>query len=94
MGQSEPGYWHDELRTAQAFVPNPHAQVPGARMYRTGDLGRVEDGRVYFVGRADSQIKSRGYRIELGEIETALNTVEELQESAVVGAKRVVSKGS
>src|SRR5262249_51003768 len=31
-----------------------------------------------------SQIKSRGYRIELGEIESALNTINELKESAVV----------
>jgi acyl-coenzyme A synthetase/AMP-(fatty) acid ligase len=40
---------------------------------------------VYFLGRADSQIKSRGYRIELGEIETALNALDSLSECAVVG---------
>src|SRR5438128_7528241 len=40
--------------------------------------------RSYFLGRADSQIKSRGYRIELGEIETALNALPGLQECAVV----------
>jgi len=39
---------------------------------------------VYFLGRADSQIKARGYRIELGEIEAALNALECLEESAVV----------
>jgi len=39
---------------------------------------------VYFVGRADTQIKVRGYRIELGEIETALNSMGKLQECAVV----------
>ena len=40
---------------------------------------------MYFLGRADSQIKSRGYRIELGEIETALNASEDVGECAVVG---------
>jgi amino acid adenylation domain-containing protein len=80
-----PGYWRDETKTAEVFVAHPHAREPGARMYRTGDLGRVEDGLVYFLGRADSQIKSRGYRIELGEIEAALNALDELRESAVVG---------
>ena len=30
-------------------------------------------------------MKSRGYRIELGEIETALATLEDIRESAVVG---------
>ena len=43
-----------------------------------------EDGLVYFLGRSDSQIKSRGYRIELGEIEAALNTIDGVQQSAVV----------
>ncbi len=64
-------------------------------MYRTGDLGRVdEDGLVYFLGRADSQIKSRGYRIELGEIEAALNALDELRESAVVGVPTGWIRGS
>ncbi len=43
-----------------------------------------ENGLIYFLGRADSQIKSRGYRIELGEIEAALETVGQLSAVAVV----------
>ena len=79
-----PGYWGDAERTAAVFVPDP--RDPIRRLYKTGDLARVgADGLVYFVGRADTQIKSRGYRIELGEIEAALNTIEGLQEAAVVG---------
>jgi amino acid adenylation domain-containing protein len=75
-----PGYWSDPVKTSSAFSP-----YQNQRIYRTGDLARVgEDGLVYFVGRADTQIKSRGYRIELGEIEAALNTFEELKECAVV----------
>lgn len=78
-----PGYWGDPERTHAAFIPRPDR--PSERIYRTGDLARVgDDGLVYFLGRADSQIKSRGYRIELGEIEAALNAIAGVQESAVV----------
>jgi amino acid adenylation domain-containing protein len=79
-------YWRDGQRTAAAFLPHPDR--PSERIYKTGDLARVgDDGLVYFLGRADSQIKSRGYRIELGEIEAALNAVPGLQESAVVAVE-------
>ncbi len=78
-----PGYWRDEEKTAAVFLPNPDA--PADQLYRTGDLAQTgEDGLVYFLGRADSQIKSRGYRIELGEIETVLNALGILRECAVV----------
>jgi amino acid adenylation domain-containing protein len=81
-----PGYWRDEEKTSGAFIPDPRSRDASARIYRTGDLAKVmEDGLVYFLGRADSQIKSRGYRIELGEIETALNALNGLSECAVVG---------
>lgn len=77
-----PGYWNNPEATAAAFLCNPRGS---GRLYRTGDLARrEEDGLIYFVGRADSQIKSRGYRIELGEIEAALNALDFLRESAVV----------
>jgi amino acid adenylation domain-containing protein len=80
-----PGYWRDPDKTAAAFLLAPHNGDPAARLYRTGDLAwQDEDGLIYFVGRADTQIKVRGYRIELGEIETALNSMGKLQECAVV----------
>ncbi len=80
-----PGYWRDREKTDSVFLPNPHSSDAADRIYKTGDLAKVgDDGLVYFLGRADSQIKSRGYRIELGEIETALNAIEGLKECAVV----------
>jgi amino acid adenylation domain-containing protein len=80
-----PGYWRDEEKTNAAFkvrgLPNGTVQ----RVYKTGDLAKLgDDGQVYFLGRADTQIKSRGYRIELGEIEAALNALEHVGECAVV----------
>jgi acyl-coenzyme A synthetase/AMP-(fatty) acid ligase len=83
-----PGYWRDAAKTEQCFIGDPFGSNPSARLYKTGDLARADSkGRVYFVGRADTQIKSRGYRIELGEIETALNTIPGLKESAIVAVQ-------
>src|SRR5262249_55411701 len=80
-----PGYWRDEQKTREVFLPRPGGSDPTERIYKTGDLAKLgEDGLVYFLGRADSQIKSRGYRIELGETETALSALGLLRECAVV----------
>ena len=80
-----PGYWRDPETTHAAFLPNPNGADPSDRIYKTGDLAKFgEEGLAYFLGRADSQIKSRGYRIELGEIETHLHALPRLKESAVV----------
>jgi len=82
------GYWCDQEKTAAAFIsrrPDGEKGLYPERMYRTGDLAmQDESGCIYFVGRADTQIKSRGYRIELGEIETALNSFDALEECAIV----------
>jgi amino acid adenylation domain-containing protein len=81
-----PGYWRDTEKTEQAFLADPRGGA--GRIYRTGDLARVGDGGlVYFVGRADSQIKSRGHRIELGEVEVAVNSLDAVREVAVVAVE-------
>jgi amino acid adenylation domain-containing protein len=80
-----PGYWRDPEKTQSAFAQYEGPGGTGRRIYRTGDLARRgEDGLVYYVGRADTQIKSRGYRIELGEIEAALHSLSFLKDCAVV----------
>ena len=90
-----PGYWGDPEKTRGVFLSNPHGSDPSDRIYKTGDLAKIgHDGLVYFLGRADSQIKSRGYRIELGEIETAANALKCLRESALVAINTEGFEGS
>jgi acyl-coenzyme A synthetase/AMP-(fatty) acid ligase len=80
-----PGYWQDQEKTNAVFLQRPGSTDPKDRIYKTGDLAKEgEDGLFYYLGRADSQIKSRGYRIELGEIETALNALSLTEECAIV----------
>ena len=92
------GYLGQPALTEAAFLPDPHADAPGARLYRTGDLARWNtDGSLQFLGRRDHQVKLRGVRIELGEIETALAAHPQVQAAAAAlredrpGDKRLVA---
>ena len=78
------GYYNDPERTAASFVRDPLSGTVAQPMYRTGDLVREVGGRLYFVGRADNQIKHMGYRVELEEIESAVHRVQGVSQAAVV----------
>jgi amino acid adenylation domain-containing protein len=71
--------------TAERFLEDPDSAAADARLYRTGDLGRWgSDGRLYYLGRQDHQVKIRGSRIELGEIEAVLCGHTAVREALVV----------
>jgi len=79
------GYLNQPKLTAERFVPNPFADVPGERLYRTGDLARYRtDGVLEYIGRTDQQVKIRGQRIELGEIASRLVEFDVIREAVVV----------
>ncbi|MDY7091406.1 MAG: amino acid adenylation domain-containing protein [Acidobacteriota bacterium] len=86
------GYLHRPALTAQRFVPDPYAAVPGARLYRTGDQVRQRaEGILDYLGRMDFQVKVRGHRIELGEVEAVLEALPEV--AAAVAVVRRDSSG-
>ncbi|MGC7096249.1 amino acid adenylation domain-containing protein [Amycolatopsis lurida] len=79
------GYHHRPGLTAERFVPDPFAGVPGARAYRTGDLARWDsDGSLRFLGRLDDQVKIRGNRVEPAGVENVLRGLPGVTESAVL----------
>ena len=79
------GYLNRPELTAEKFIPDPFAKVPGARLYKTGDLARfLPDGNIEYLGRIDHQVKLRGFRIELGEIEAVLEQSREVRQAVVV----------
>jgi len=79
------GYLNRPELTAERFLADPFAAVPGARMYRSGDQARrLADDDLEYLGRLDTQVKIRGVRIELGEIESVLRQAPGVTETAVV----------
>lgn len=81
------GYHRRPEEDRARFLPDPTRA--GERLFRTGD--RVREGaagELYYVGRADQQIKLRGVRIEPGEIERVLATYRHPVSAAAVVLQR------
>jgi D-alanine--poly(phosphoribitol) ligase subunit 1 len=80
------GYFNQPELTKKAFLQNPLNSAYEERLYRTGDLMRLDlkDGKLWFVGRKDFQIKHQGFRIELEEIQHALAQSAGVEEAAVI----------
>ena len=72
------GYINKPDLTKKSFVEYEDKGL----LYSTGDLASYyPDGRIKFLGRADTQVKLNGYRIELEEIEGVFNKLTHVKES-------------
>lgn len=81
------GYRNRPELTAERFLPDPFIG-DGRTMYRTGDLAkRLQDGRIIFIGRIDTQIKFHGQRMEIAEVENCISSFGSITGSAVVVRK-------
>ena len=76
------GYWGMAEKTREEF----RDAADGRRWFQTGDLGQVDaDGYLTIVGRSKDLIIAGGYNIYPKEIELAIDEMEGVAESAVIG---------
>lgn len=72
------GYWQMPDATAKVFRDDGYLV--------SGDLARKDaEGRISIVGRAKDLVISGGYNVYPKEIETAIDTIDGVDESAVIG---------
>jgi amino acid adenylation domain-containing protein len=65
------------------FLPNTLGMNEDKYLLKTGDYARMIDGRIYYEGRKDSQVKIRGQRVDTSEIARTLQG-HDLTEQVVV----------
>jgi D-alanine--poly(phosphoribitol) ligase subunit 1 len=79
------GYYSNAEETAARFRQDPRQERYRSIYYRSGDLVREdEEGRFWFHGRVDNQIKLRGHRIELEEIDLAVQSIPGVRRAVAV----------
>ena len=79
------GYYANLEETSARFRQDPRQNKYRAIYYRSGDRVREdEQGRLWFQGRVDNQVKIRGHRIELEEIDLAVQSVPDVQRAVAV----------
>jgi D-alanine--poly(phosphoribitol) ligase subunit 1 len=79
------GYYANPEETAKRFRQDPRQDRFRSILYRTGDLVREDDeGRLWFHGRMDNQVKIRGHRIELEEIDLAVQSIAGVRRAVAV----------
>jgi amino acid adenylation domain-containing protein/thioester reductase-like protein len=84
------GYHGDLAATQRAFIANRFGgHIPGERLYLSGDFGYLDrEGRLFFSGRKDFQVKIGGVRIELGEVEAAAQRCPGVYQAKALVAER------
>ncbi len=88
------GYLNREDLTKERYISNPYIQ--DSIMYKTGDVCKYDkNGQIYYLGRADNQVKIRGLRIELEEIENKMLEIPCIKKAKVIkqtiGNREIIS---
>jgi surfactin family lipopeptide synthetase A len=78
------GYHGADPRPAARIREMPIDGAGPAPWYLTGDRAREENGLVYFLGRADDQLKINGVRIDPGEIAAVLTAEPSITDARVM----------
>jgi len=74
------GYWNNPEQTAKAMDENG--------WFNTGDIGYFNElGKLFISGRLNDMIIVSGFNVYPVEIEVALDSLPDIQESAVIGVK-------
>ncbi|MDQ0149514.1 D-alanine--poly(phosphoribitol) ligase subunit DltA [Eubacterium multiforme] len=77
------GYFKNEEKTNEVFYFEDNNGVK-ERAYRAGDIAYKIDGKIYYCGRKDFQIKLNGFRIEIEDIENNLCKVPNVRNAVVI----------
>lgn len=77
------GYFNNKEKTDEVFYVDEMNNVKH-RAYKTGDIGYMNEGRIYYSGRVDFQVKLNGYRIEIEDIENNLRKVDNIKNAIVI----------
>ena len=77
------GYFNNKEKTNESFYYDVF-EGREWRAYRTGDMAYYENGKLYYCGRRDFQIKLNGFRIEIEDIENNLRKVKNVKNAVVI----------
>ena len=78
------GYVGDKKGSFMKNHLNTDQEVDHILLYKTGDYAQQHQGRLYFEGRLDSQVKVRGHRVDLMEVEKAVREMSEVTKTIVL----------
>ena len=84
VGAKKGGFLENHINNCDAMELDQDAPNNYGVLYKTGDYATIRNGRLYYEGRLDAQIKVRGHRVDLAEIDKALLAVEGVAKTCVL----------
>ena len=83
-------YANKTYTKSNTFLPNSIFNKEGhGVLYSMGDVGMVKEGKLYYQGRCDGQVKVRGHRIDLHEIEQVVKDIDGVESCVVLPYKDI-----